>query len=245
MMLATIQLFGQKFTIDLDDFIDLSQGFHPNQGPRAWWVDYMKATPVRMGEWVGSVKEGGSVNFYDLLLNPHGQGTHTECVGHIRAEQDDVNQMIKSYWFPALLVSRKSQSDFISLADVPLPSKDWPYEALLVRSLPNSEEKKSREYSGSNPPAFFPNDMEHIADAGVKHFLTDLPSVDPEKDEGRLASHHAFFLKNGQVRPAHSITELIFVPDNVPDGRYLLNLQLAPIHNDAVPSRPLLFTLVP
>ena len=39
------------------------------------------------------------------------------------------------------------------------------------------------------------------------------------------------------------ITELIFVPNNVFDGRYLLNLQFAPLENDASPSRPVLFEI--
>jgi hypothetical protein len=40
-----------------------------------------------------------------------------------------------------------------------------------------------------------------------------------------------------------TITELAFVPDDVKDGLYLLNLQVAPFDNDAAPSRPLLFRL--
>jgi len=36
------------------------------------------------------------------------------------------------------------------------------------------------------------------------------------------------------------MTELINVPDDVPDGRYLLNLQIAPFEADAAPSRPVL-----
>jgi hypothetical protein len=38
-----------------------------------------------------------------------------------------------------------------------------------------------------------------------------------------------------------TITELIYVPNAVEDGRYLLNLQIAPFAADASPSRPLLF----
>jgi arylformamidase len=45
-----------------------------------------------------------------------------------------------------------------------------------------------------------------------------------------------------RVRQA-TITELIFIPDEVPNGLYLLNLQVAPMENDAAPSRPVLFHL--
>ncbi|MBK9767712.1 MAG: hypothetical protein IPP63_12210 [Chloracidobacterium sp.] len=37
-----------------------------------------------------------------------------------------------------------------------------------------------------------------------------------------------------------TITELIYVPNEVSDGVYLLNLQIAPFATDAAPSRPML-----
>jgi hypothetical protein len=36
---------------------------------------------------------------------------------------------------------------------------------------------------------------------------------------------------------------MVFVPDYVAEGMYLLDLQLAPFVADATPSRPLLFAL--
>ena len=42
-----------------------------------------------------------------------------------------------------------------------------------------------------------------------------------------------------------TITEMIFVPDEVADGIYALSLQVAPFVADAAPSRPLLFALDP
>jgi hypothetical protein len=61
--------------------------------------------------------------------------------------------------------------------------------------------------------------------------LIDLPSVDKEKDEGKLLAHKAFECDdvndlNLDARLDATITEMIYVPDNVPDGSYLLNLQL-------------------
>jgi hypothetical protein len=34
---------------------------------------------------------------------------------------------------------------------------------------------------------------------------------------------------------------LIYVPNEVPDGTYILNLQIAPFENDASPSKPILY----
>jgi hypothetical protein len=63
--------------------------------------------------------------------------------------------------------------------------------------------------------------------------LIDLPSVDKEKDEGKLLAHKAFWNVtdvndlNLDARLEATITEMIYVPDNVADGSYLLNLQIA------------------
>ncbi|TAE48491.1 MAG: cyclase family protein, partial [Bacteroidetes bacterium] len=40
-----------------------------------------------------------------------------------------------------------------------------------------------------------------------------------------------------------TITEFVYVPDFVADGRYLLEIQVAAFMSDASPSRPRLFRL--
>jgi hypothetical protein len=76
-----------------------------------------------------------------------------------------------------------------------------------------------------------------------------LPSVDREEDQGKLLAHKAFWnVKNTQelnpdARLSCTITELIFVPDAIQDGTYLLNLQIASFENDASPSKPVLYAL--
>ena len=84
----------------------------------------------------------------------------------------------------------------------------------------------------------------------VDHLLVDLPSVDRMQDNGLLLAHRAFWgMPQGSAalsqatHPHATITELIYVPDNVADGNYLLNLQVAPLDADAAPSRPLLYPL--
>ena len=93
--------------------------------------------------------------------------------------------------------------------------------------------------------------MEYIVKAGVKHLLVDLPSIDRSNDDGKLNGHHLFWdVKSGQHQEDHdskvnkTITEMIFVGEEIPDGPYLLNLQIAPFVSDAAPSRPLLYPLI-
>ncbi len=90
--------------IDLNTFYDLSIAIGSN-GPRAWYVEPAVIKPVINRFFTGSVKLGGAVNFRDVFFNPHGHGTHTECVGHISRDWISVNEELKSYFFLAELIS--------------------------------------------------------------------------------------------------------------------------------------------
>jgi arylformamidase len=123
--------------------------------------------------------------------------------------------------------------------------------ALIIRTLPNDDSKLSQVYNGDNIPPYFTTEaMEFIVECGFKHLLVDLPSIDRLFDEGELANHRIFwnvepgsFEVNEHTRINSTITELIYVPNEVVDGEYLLNLQIAPFEADAAPSRPLLFNI--
>jgi hypothetical protein len=82
-----------------------------------------------------------------------------------------------------------------------------------------------------------------IREKGVRHLLVDLPSVDKERDDGKLAAHHAFWHFPENPRRDCTITELIYVPDAVADGAFFLDLQFASFENDASPSRPVLYAV--
>ena len=88
-----------------------------------------------------------------------------------------------------------------------------------------------------------PEAATYLKDIGIEHLLIDTPSVDPEKDQGDLLAHKAFWQWPEHPRKKATITELIYVPDEVADGPYLLDLQMAAIVNDATFSRPLLYAL--
>lgn len=117
-------------------------------------------------------------------------------------------------------------------------------EAVMVRTLPNDMSKLTRQYSAINWPCFEASAMEWLRKRGVLHILTDTPSVDPREDGGALLAHKAFWnYPSNNIRTASTITELIFVREEIPDGLYILNLQIASFHNDATPSKPVLYAL--
>lgn len=217
---------------------------------RAWYVNLPTFEPVRTDNYVGSVEEGGVVNFRDIYFNPHGHGTHTECLGHITKEIFSVNQVLKQYFFKAKLISvtpieiKTALGIFdhvISVQQLKECLKDEICEALIIRTLPNSVSKKSLNYSASNPPYFDADCVSYLDEICVKHLLVDLPSVDREEDGGLLLFHHAFWKVPENPQFDKTITEFVFVDNAVKDGNYVLELQMAAFENDASPSRPVLY----
>ena len=94
------------FTVDLSKPIDISIPLsNTDQNPIAWYIEKPEIAPVRFGDWVGKVSEGSSTNFNNIFFNPHGHGTHTECLGHITKEFYSINQCLKQFFFCAELIS--------------------------------------------------------------------------------------------------------------------------------------------
>lgn len=237
-----------------NDFIDLSKPLDisiPLRGDssnvNAWYVGHPKIEPHTDGEFVGKVSEGASTNFNNIQFNPHAHGTHTECVGHITEDFHSVNQNLKQYFFKAEVITiapEKYQDDFvISRKQLQYAIGNKKREALVIRTLPNINDKLSKQYSNSNPPYLLEQAAELLVQKGIEHLLIDLPSVDKENDGGALLAHNAFWNTAGEVRLNATITEFIFVANSIKDGKYFLNLQMAPFENDASPSRPVLYKI--
>lgn len=234
-----IDLFG--YTFNLNNGHDLSIALS-SEGPRAWYVDTARIEPVMTERFTGSVAAGGAVNFRNVAFNPHGHGTHTENAGHILAEAPSVINSVNQVFYLAQLVTVELEeregdlmvSDFGTI----LPE----VEALIVRTKPNDHSKLSKIYSGTNFPYVHVAAIEQLNKTSVKHLLIDLPSIDREEDGGALAAHHLFWNVPHAPQWDKTITEFIFVNNEIEDGLYALNLQLANFNNDAAPSRPLIFS---
>ncbi|RTY76037.1 cyclase family protein [Flavobacterium sp. RSP46] len=260
-MLATIQHNNQSIEVDLSKPIDISIPLtNTDENPIAWYIEKPVIEPVIFGDWIGKVSEGkSSTNFNNIFFNPHGHGTHTECLGHITREFYSVNQSLKQFIFLAELISVVPEMqggdlvitlDNISTALDVILKLGVPKEALIIRTLPNFKIKKSLKYSNTNPPYLNEDAARFIRESGIQHLLIDLPSVDKEHDEGKLLAHKAFWNVtdvnnlNAEARLNCTITEMIFVADEVKDGGYLLNLQIASFENDASPSKPVLYAIL-
>ena len=271
-MTTTIHFNNTTYEADLSRPLDISIPLAPTDGQvNCFYAPLFETSPVREGDFIGSTAEGGPVNFLNLRLNPHGNGTHTECVGHIAWPADfdtekeivfTINQCLQRFHFFAKLASvyptKQPNGDRvilpIQIQEILQPGET---EALVLRTLPNDASKLHRSYSGNNPAYFHHEAISYMVECGVQHLLLDLPSVDREEDGGKLLSHKAFWKYEGsdgqskKVRRVDdfgrkncTITEMIYVTPAIKDGLYLLNLQIAPLEIDASPSKPVLYQLV-
>jgi len=257
---------------DLDEPHDLAiplafDGEQPNlfSAPRAG------REALRSGDFVGDVTLGGSCNCSTYSLTPHCNGTHTECIGHVTRQRVHVADVYRGGLEMALVLSVPAVTaeacsedtdpfprpeDFLITAEALAAAWErWRgvrCGALVVRSLPNRDTKRAHRYEeGCAAPYLTRQAVELIVAHGVQHLLLDLPSLDRAHDGGKLTGHRLFWgLPPGSTdviaakRAEATITELIFVPNDVPDGPYVLDLQIAPFLADAAPSRPILYPVI-
>jgi len=248
-MLATIQYHSKKYTIDLSKPLDISIPVDvTKQNVNAWYIGEPKITPVVDGDWIGSVAKGAPVNFNTIEFNPHSHITHTECVGHITEVKHSVNKNLETFFFLAEVITvvpeLLNDDMVISKKSLQFALGTKKREAVVIRTLPNLEEKKSYRYSHTNPTYMLEEAAAYLKEKGIQHLLLDLPSVDKEKDEGKLLAHNAFWNTAGDVRLDATITEFIYVPNTIQDGTYFLNIMIAPFENDATPSKPVLYEVL-
>jgi len=248
-MKAIIEYNSRKIQIDVSKPIDISIAIDvTKESINAWYIKDPKIFPESYDGEVIKVSEGAVVNFNNIHFNPHSHITHTECVGHITEEVHSVNQNLKHYFYVAEVVTVAPESrgeDFvISEKQLKTALRNKKRDAIIIRTLPNLSDKKIMRYSNTNPPYLLEEAAIYLREKGIKHLLIDLPSVDKEKDEGKLLSHNAFWNTSGKLRMDATITEFIYVPNTVEDGEYLLNLMIAPFENDATPSKPILYKII-
>lgn len=248
-MTTTIQIKTRKYTIDLSQPLDISIPIRASKNNvHAWYIGKPKIEPVELDGWIGSVKQGGDVNFNNIYFNPHSHGTHTECVGHITEKVHSINDCLKQFMFMAEVITvapEKIENDdyIISKKQLQYALKKRKPEALIVRTIPNLDDKLSKQHSNTNWAYFTEDAILFLLQIGVKHLLVDLPSIDKEKDDGVLIAHKTFWNVNGAIRFDATITEMIYVRNTIEDGKYILNLQIAAFENDASPSKPVLYKI--
>lgn len=267
-MRALIDLHNIRVEIDLKHPIDISISMKFNEAqPNTYDVELAKSEPFRVGTLIGDTRQGGSCNFDVITIIPHCNGTHTECIGHLTNERISINKILQDTFIPCTLITIPTESIFNTndtyepllnendkiitrsiLKECLLHSNSSFLKGLIIRTTPNDKSKISMKYSENESPFFSIEAMEFIYELGIEHLLVDFPSLDRAYDDGMLTAHHIFWniskgshLINNESRLFATVTEMIYVDENVENGNYLLNLQIAPFESDASPSRPIIY----
>lgn len=271
MMKLSVEIKDKTYRINTDNpqSIAIPLNFNGAQ-PNAYGVEKATSKPCEAGLLLGDTRRGGSCNFEQYTFIPHCNGTHTEGIGHITHERISIHNSLKDAFIPATLISvepenadetSETYSVELNESDKLITKKNLEnafqnidqtfLEGLIVRTLPNDESKLTREYIEEIPPIFSIEAMRFIREKNVKHLVCDLPSIDRIYDEGKLSNHRIFwrieqgkFETNENSFVENTITEFAFVPDEIKDGAYILNLQIAAFASDASPSRPVLFEVL-
>ncbi|HEV7432321.1 MAG TPA: cyclase family protein [Steroidobacteraceae bacterium] len=268
LQLATLEIDGARYAVDLRSPHDLAIALDFDElQPRWFGAPPAHSSPLASGTFTGRVHSGASCNCSTMTLTPHLDGTHTECAGHLTLEKMEARKVVPVGFVKAVLVSvTPTPADRTEESSHPAPRADdllitaaaltraWPAEppfvpqGLVVRTLPNSALKRTRDYRSEPAPFLSLPAAALLVARGIEHLVLDIPSADRAEDGGQLSAHREFFgLPAGSVargavrRPQCTITELAYIDDAVIDGAYLLSLQIPALGGDAVPSRPLLF----
>lgn len=217
--------------------------------PNAYFLPEAEFLPFTAGSFIGDTQQGGSVNCEKITLHPHGNGTHTECVGHISTERDYIYNSLQSPFAHALLLSitphiEENGDAVITLQSVESSLSQFAGSALILRTLPNNQDKQGKQWSGSNPPYIDASLCALLCQRGIQHLLVDIPSVDKEVDGGALAAHKAFWNYPTAPRLNATITEMIFVPQHIPDGEYVVHIGILHLQSDASPSTITLYPFI-
>tara|TARA_B100001250_G_scaffold409390_1_gene433631 strand:+ start:435 stop:1190 length:756 start_codon:yes stop_codon:yes gene_type:complete len=243
---------NKKYTLNVQDGIDLSIPINfSTNGPSFFNANYPNVSPIQSGDFIGDIKQGGSCNAFTATIDIHCTGTHTESIGHIDNSGTSIIDVCPLGLISAYLISVFSQpasrTDELYhcnlLAESVITKKSIQekltseVDALIIRTFPNNKSKKYRNYD-SDPAPFFTNDaIDYLQSINIKHLLVDLPSIDKLDDGGQLGNHKRFFKKG------KTISELLYIPNDLEDGFGFLQIQIPPWRLDAAPSRPIFYPI--
>lgn len=161
---------------------------------------------------------------------PHANGTHLETQRHVDPSGPrpiDVMRVVKPLLYCVLL-------------QWPGPLQPSPLaEAVILKTgwVESQIRNGMFDFSGTNPPYLIPKDVRSLFEAfpKLKFLIVDLPSIDPESDNGALLAHRVFFDSGGW-----GVIEIADL-SNASPGDYLLALNVALFDGDACPCSPVIF----
>ena len=202
------------------------------------------------------INKGAGCSVPKITMNVHCCGTHTETAAHVYKDSHYISEIDNLNFIPSQLITltpknnsteqyhvKIDQGDKLITRDIIRDAIDIHSKCLrgiIIRTEPNEEDKKYRNYNKTKHP-FFTNDaINYIKGLGVRHLVVDTPSIDRFDDGGHLYNHKIFFTDNEHKKNKNTITELAYIPNSCIDGEYLLSIGVPSFKLDAAPSRPII-----
>lgn len=241
--------------------------------PNHFSANLASSKPMQAGPFIGDTEQGGSCNVNELTINPHCNGTHTETIAHIcdlnHPYSKNIAEISHSPLMPCVLISiepkpikntNESYTPALQKEDLLITRSalesllanysDIQLQCLVVRTLPNENNKCCQVYSQSNQPPFFSREaVNYLNTRGVEHLVLDIPSLDRLHDDGLLTCHHLFWQveegshqANGKSLVNKTITEMAYINNQLSDGFYFINIKVPLFITDAAPSNPVLYS---
>ena len=203
------------------------------------------------------VNDNTGCNVPLVQFNVHCSGTHTETAAHVFNDTHSIGSLSNLNFIPTILISIHPQSNvddeyhatinsddkIISkkILEDSLSTETQFLDCVIIRTLPNTEDKKNRNYNDVSHP-FLSNDaIKFLKDKGVKHIIIDTPSIDRSDDGGQLKNHKIFFSDHNKTINKNTVTELAYIPNRCIDGRYFVSIGFPSFHLDAAPSNPVIY----
>ena len=262
--IAEIEIEKTIYRIDLNKFHDLSIPIDIDT-PSPTFYD---KEPLKIHHYkdeknqIWKLEDGAACNIPVINLNIHCGATHSECRSHITKESLYISKIIKDSFIPSILISVEpnnnieSESYHCSIKENDLiitkmmlqkqlnSIKKNTVKALIVRTLPNIENKVISKNYNKDHNAFFSNEaIDYIKSFGINHLIVDLPSIDKFDDGGLLGNHQIFWdlKKSGND---NTITELAYIKNTIKDGFYLASINVLNLNLDTSPSRPIIYPIL-
>jgi kynurenine formamidase len=249
-MYANLAWNGRPLQVDLSAGRSLAIRLDPAGPQPAFFTSVpMRAEALRERTFIGDVRRGGSCNAEVLHWAPHCHGTHTEGIGHILPERPGVLDCIDTEPVLACLLTVTGEAGRITRTEL---ERGWSrlsgdHAALILRTLPNPPGKQWRNYAAEpHFPVIDAEAMAWLVSRPLRHLLLDTPSLDSPQNE-RMENHRTWWGQYPSAAPhgypphRRSVTEMVYVADEIADGEYWLHLELSPLVSDATPSRPVIY----
>ncbi|MDX2063188.1 MAG: cyclase family protein [Bacteroidia bacterium] len=258
-----------RVAVDTTQRVEISQPLNPEgPQPQAFGIPPATVETYAVPGFVGDTLRGGSCNVRTYRLTPHGNGTHTESIGHIVDAPVPVTGLLTEPLWPALVLRVPLTPGHAAAEEGYLPPHQ-PHDHLITRAaleaaaggltLPPggavvvaTGQPRAAQLTSETSPYPTHAALNWLVGLGARHLLLDSASIDRLDDAGHLSNHRLWWgLPLGSrslseaTRAQATLTEWLAIPDFVATGRYFVAVEAPPLVSDAVPTRVFLYPLGP